>query len=182
MRVVEEMNRLGILVDGTHCGYRTSMEAIEVTQQPFIFSHSNAHALVPHFRNIRDDQIKACAATGGIIGVNGVGAFLDDPEAKTETVFRHVDHVANLVGPEHVALGVDYVRDVGGFWAWIASNPEMWPDEGISTRPSRFMQPEQIVELTGLMLASGYHEPDIRGILGENFLRVAEIVWDAAIV
>jgi len=179
VRVVEEMNRLGILVDGSHCGYRTSMEAVEVSRAPVIFSHSNAHALVPHFRNIRDDQIKACAASGGVIGINGVGAFLDDSDARTETVFRHVDYMASLVGPQHVALGLDYVRDVDRVWAWVGANPEMWPTDGIPTRPSQFMQPEQICDLAAMMLERGYGENDVRGILGENFLRVAEQVWDS---
>lgn len=71
--LIQEMNRVGMLVDGTHCGYRTSMEAIEVCEGPFVFSHCVSHALYPHYRNIRDDQIKACAATGGVIGVNGCG-------------------------------------------------------------------------------------------------------------
>ena len=180
VRVVEEMNRLGILVDGSHSGHATTMEAMDVAIKPFIFSHSNAYALVPHFRNIRDDQIKACAATGGVIGINGVGAFLDDVEARTETVFRHVDYVAQLVGPQHVALGLDYVRDVDRVWAWVGANPEMWPSDGVPTRPSKFMQPEQIVELAALMLEHGYSDDDVRGIAGENYLRVAEQVWDAA--
>jgi membrane dipeptidase len=88
--------------------------------------------------------------------------------------------MANLVGAQHVALGLDYVRDVDRVWAWVGANPQMWPSDGIPTRPSQFMQPEQILELTALMLRHGYGEDDVRGILGENFLRVAEQVWDAA--
>ena len=71
--VVQEMNRAGMLVDCSHSAYRTTMEAMEVSSAPVVFSHSNPKALWDHGRNIRDDQIKACAATGGVVGVNGLG-------------------------------------------------------------------------------------------------------------
>ena len=74
--VIREMNRVGMLVDGSHCGYRTTMQAMEASTAPVIFSHSNARRLCDHERNIWDDQIKACAATGGVIAVTGVGRFL----------------------------------------------------------------------------------------------------------
>ena len=99
IELIEEMNRVGMLVCGTHSGYRTTMEAMEVSTAPFIFSHSNAFGVFPHYRNIRDDQIRACAKTGGVIGVNGLGEFLDDHEATSQSMFDHIDYIANLVGP-----------------------------------------------------------------------------------
>ncbi|MDP6785555.1 MAG: membrane dipeptidase [Rhodospirillales bacterium] len=178
IRAVEEMNRVGMLVDGTHCGYRTSMEAIEVSSAPVIFSHCDAHAVFPHYRNIRDDQIKACAAAGGVIGVNGVGAFLGDAEASTESMFRHIDHMTRLVGAEHVGIGLDYLRDTDRFWTQMKRTPELWPlIDGKPHQATRFVQPEQLVELTDLMLERGYAAADVRGILGGNFLRLARQVW-----
>lgn len=178
VRVVEEMNRVGMLVDGTHTGYRTTMEAMEVSNAPFIFSHCNAWDVVPHYRNIKDDQIKACAATGGVIGVNGLGEFLDDSEAASESIFRHLDHMVNLVGPEHVGIGLDYVKDTAGFWNWVRRNPEMWPPvDGKPHHDTAFGQPEQIAELCELMLSRQYAEEDVRAILGGNFARVAREVW-----
>ena len=91
--VVKEMNRVGMMVDGSHSGHRTTLHAMEVSSAPFVFSHANAHALHPHYRNIRDDQIKACAETNGVIGINGCGCFLGDTEASTEAIFRHVDYM-----------------------------------------------------------------------------------------
>jgi len=173
VRLIGAMNRAAMIVDGSHTGYRTSMEAIELCERPFIFSHSNAHALVPHYRNIKDDQIKACAATGGLIGINGVNEFLGDTEARTETMFRHVDYIANLVGPEHVGIGLDYVKDYDAIWRWMVENPDLWPDnDGAAPIYPAHAQPEQVLDLARTMLEAGYKVADIRGILGGNYLRV----------
>ena len=178
IELIEEMNRVGMLVDGTHSGYRTTMEALEITDSPFIFSHSNAWSVFEHYRNIKDDQIKACASTGGVIGINGLGEFLDDHDATTQSMFKHIDYIANLVGPEYVGLGLDYVRDVDGFWDWVRYNDFMWPKNEKQERTnSRFAQPEQVLELVDLMLNSGYSESDAKAILGGNFRRVCEQVW-----
>ena len=176
--VVREMNRVGMLVDGTHSGHRTTMEAMEVSERPFIFSHCNAYGVVPHYRNIKDDQIKACAATGGVIGVNGLGEFLHDHEARSKSLFRHIDYMVELVGPEHVGLGLDYVADHEAFWDWVEANDFMWPlAPGIERTRSKFAQPGQVVELVALMQRAGYDEPTIRNILGLNWNRVAGAVW-----
>ena len=182
--VVEEMIRVGMLVDGTHTGHATTMDAIRVCADrgaPFIFSHCCAHAVVPHYRNIRDDQIRACAATGGVIGVNGLGEFLDDPGPSSASIFAHLDHMAGLVGARHVGLGLDFVLDVGGFWDWVEAYPHMWPESpGVPRRRGGFAQPEQVLELTELMLRAGWPDDDVRGVLGENFARVCERVWDGS--
>jgi membrane dipeptidase len=172
------MNRVGMLVDGTHTGYRTTMDAMEVATAPFIFSHCNAWSVFPHYRNIRDDQIKACAASGGVIGVNGLGEFLDDPHATSQSIFRHIDHMVNLVGPAHVGIGLDYVKDTARFWDWLRENPDMWLEiDGKPHADTAFDQPEQIAELCELMLAHQYAEDYIHAILGGNFTRVAREVW-----
>ncbi len=178
VRVVEEMNRVGMLVDGTHSGRRTTMEAMEVATKPFIFSHCCVAGVVEHYRNITDEQIKACAASGGVIGMNGVGRFLDDKDATTESMFRHLDYVAGLVGPSHVGIGLDYVKNAPRFWDSARAAPEAWPLIGGKPHEDHAnAQPEQLLELTELMLEHGYADDDVRGILGENFLRIAREVW-----
>ncbi len=180
-QVVKEMNRVGIVVDGSHTGRRSSLDAIEISERPPIFSHSGAYAVTPHIRNIHDDQIRACAAKGGVIGVFGLGKFIGDLTAKTESVFRHIDYIVNLVGPDHVGLGTDFVppMDAAMFKKLTQTS---WPDPSIGwpnptgTQPpldaGTCFQPEQVTELVGVMLAHGYSRPAIAGILGGNFKRV----------
>ncbi len=175
---IQEMNRVGMLVDGSHTGYRTTMEAMEVTRAPFIFSHCCCAALAHHYRNVRDEQIKACARTGGVIGIAGIGAFLGDTQARAESQFHHIDYVARLVGPQHVGIGNDYVKDMPKVWAWARSNPEAWPEQDARIiLDGECVQPEQLVRLVDLMLERGYGDEVVRGVLGENYLRVAAQVW-----
>lgn len=178
VEVIKEMNRVGMLVDGTHCGYRTTMEAMEVSEAPFIFSHSNAYALCDHYRNIKDDQIQACAATGGVIGINGCGFFMNDLLGKPETMFGHIDYMAELIGPQHIGLALDYLEDGPSFFASQRQQPLLWPPvNGKPHLEADYILPEEVVTLIDMMLARGYTEPVVRGILGENFLRVARQVW-----
>ena len=173
--VVKEMNRVGMLVDGSHSGHRTTMHAMEVSSAPFVFSHANAHALHPHYRNIRDDQIRACAETNGVIGINGCGCFLGDAEASTESIFRHVDYMVSLVGPKHVGIALDYTLPDPD-WTWDKVDPDAWPPTEASI-DARDAGPEQLPELTRQMLDHGYGEEDVRDILGRNFRRVSREVW-----
>ncbi len=176
--LIGEMNRVGMFVDGSHSGYRTSMEAIDLSQAPFIFSHSNPFAVRPHYRSIKDDQIKACAATGGVIGINGVGYWVGDNNASTEAIFRCLDYTVELVGAEHVGLGFDYIHDLDGIIRWVRAAPLVWPPyEGEEMPKHNYAGPEQMVELVEHMLQHGYPEDAIVGILGGNWQRVAQAVW-----
>lgn len=173
--LVREMNRVGMIVDCSHTGYRTSMDVMDVSEAPVIFSHSNPRTLWDHDRNITDDQARASAATGGLVGVVGVGIFMGEDDASTETLFRQIDYYAELVGPEHIALGLDYVYDVEAEKQYMAGVKV--PAHGNYHNMNSFFQPEQLLELTELMLARGYAEQSVRAIFGENYLRVAGTVW-----
>jgi membrane dipeptidase len=182
-QVVREMNRVGMIVDCAHTGRRSSLEAIELSETPVIFSHANAYSVCPHIRNIRDEQIRACAARGGVIGAVGVGAFLCDREARAESMFRHIDYMTSMVGPEHVGLGTDYVsvfpvKDNLALWESEKAWPDpanAWPNPTGTQLPvgdSHCFRPEQLSELIEIMLAHGYSSQTVRGILGANFKRV----------
>jgi membrane dipeptidase len=176
--VVKEMRRIGMFVDGSHAGHRTTMEAMELYQGPFIFSHSNPFAIRPHYRSIKDDQIRACAATGGVVGINGVGYWVGDNDASTEAIFRCLDYTVALVGCEHVGLGFDYIYDLDGLIDWVRANPLMWPPyKGEWMVKHNYAGPEQMIELVQIMLDHGYSDDAIIGILGRNFERIADIVW-----
>ncbi|HET8580531.1 MAG TPA: membrane dipeptidase [Nitrospiraceae bacterium] len=172
--VIREMNRVGMVVDLSHMAYRATLEACEVSTAPVIFSHSNPSGLRPHARNISDEQIKACAQTGGVVGINGIGDFLGG--TSSELIVRNIEYVMNLVGPEHVGLGLDYVVDKQELIEYVEGHPDIFPPDKMKDLLS-FVQPEQFPEFTELLYQKGYGEQIIRGILAENFLRVAEQVW-----
>ena len=172
--VIGEMDRVGMVVDVTHMGYRATMDAFEVSTAPVIFSHSNPNALWEHARNISDEQIKACAQTGGVIGINGIGDFLGG--TSSELIVQNIEYVMDLVGPEHVGIGLDYVVDKQELIEYVEGHPDIFPPDKIKDYLS-FVEPEQFPEFTELLCQKGYSEQIIRGILGENFLRVAGQVW-----
>jgi membrane dipeptidase len=176
-RLVKEMNRVGMIVDCTHTGYRATMEIMELSMSPVMFSHSNARALWDHERNITDEQARACAQTGGIIGVNGVGKFMSERgTSEVSDLVPHIVHFAELVGAEHVALGIDNVYYLDQHYKNIASNPDTWP-AGYPPPPWHYFAPEQVHGLVEALLAHGFSDAEIEGILGENFLRLAQQVW-----
>jgi membrane dipeptidase len=186
-QVVREMNRVGIIVDGSHTGRRSSLEAIDISERPTIFSHSNVHSICPHIRNLHDDQIRACAARGGAIGIVGVGAFLGTVRPTADHLFRHIDYIASLVGPEHVGLGTDYVSilpvsEHAATWTARAAEARTWPDPingwhdptgtQMPFEETHCFAPEGLSTLVEIMLNHGYAASAIRGILGGNFRRV----------
>jgi membrane dipeptidase len=175
--VVKEMNRLGMVVDCTHCSFKTSMEAIRVSSSPVIFSHSNARAIRDHERNILDEQIKACAASGGVVGVTGVGLFIGPNGAKLDDLVRHIDYMVELIGPKHVGIGLDSVFRVSALNHLLKDQATYWPARQYPDGGTDFVFPEAFPCLTQALLDRGYGEEDVRAILGENFLRIARLIW-----
>jgi membrane dipeptidase len=177
-RFVKEFQTVGMLVDLSHVGHRTSLDALEISTKPMVFTHSNAYAVHPSFRNVRDDQIKACAAAGGLIGVSGSSEYLGDAACRTETVFRHVDYLVQLVGPDHVGIGFDVVFDSAALNKWVRSRPHEWPMTADSTWPGfNYVMPEQLEALSTIMVDHGYGEDTVLKILGKNYVRVCTAAW-----
>lgn len=176
--LIREMNRVGMMVDVAHTGYRSSMEAIEASASPVICSHGNVKAIKDHPRCYRDDQIRAIAASGGVFGLTGLGIFLGDNDASTSTFVRHVDHAVQLVGPQHVGLGLDYVFDMPALSRLAASHADKWPKDGGYSLPDvAQLEHERLPEVADALLGLGYPEADVAAILGGNWLRVARTVW-----
>ena len=185
-QVIDEMNRVGMVVDCSHCGLKTTMAAMERSADPVIFSHSNAKALVDHDRNITDGQIRACAETGGVVGINGVNLFLGEAVASPAAVARHAAYVAELTGPEHVGLSLDYAPDLEAkdgadeskaITDLFAKSTDHWPESAGYNGTVGCLDVRRLPEVAKDLADIGFDQTEIAGILGANFRRVAERVW-----
>ena len=175
--IIDEMERVGMVLCCSHTGYRTARDAMEYSRKPVIFSHSNPRAVKDHPRNIPDDLIVACAKTGGVVNINGFGTFLGDNDNSTETLLTHIDYVANLVGSEHVGLGLDYVFDREELDSFNTSRPDLYPPEKGYRPGTEMVEPERYPVIAEALLARGYTDAETQGILGHNNLRIARSVW-----
>ena len=137
------------------------MDVLAVSKDPVIFSHVAADAVYHHSRNIKDDQIKGCAATGGIIGVQGIGTFLADNEGSAETMFSHIDYIVELVGVQHVGISLHFTYDqemANAFQTAWSVSMEGDPDKGIPWSEINSALPEELPRLTEFMLKHGYED------------------------
>jgi membrane dipeptidase len=176
-RVLSEMNRVGMAVCCSHTGHRTARDVLANAEQPVIFSHSNPSSVHMHKRNIPDDLIVACAQTGGVVGINGIGVFLGDNDDRAETLVRHIDYVAQLVGPDHVGIALDYVFDKEELLEYLHTMRSTFPDDPSYRREPKMVEPEALPEIVAGLCRLGYTDHDIAKILGGNWKRVAEQVW-----
>lgn len=158
--VVAEMNRLGILVDVSHAAESTFYDALEVSTQPIIASHSSARALCNHPRNLTDEQLKALAEKQGVVQVCLYKGFIneDAEKASLTDAIRHINHIVDLIGINHVGIGSDFDGD----------------GELIGCRASN-----ELINITLRLLKDGYKENDIAKIWGGNLLRVMSRVQSA---
>ncbi len=168
VRLVEEAENLGMIIDVSHLNDEGFWDVMKIAKRPVIASHSNARALVDSPRNINDDQIKALAASGGVIGMNVASLLVsnDDNGANIEQLLNHLDHIVKLVGTKHVCLGFDMCDRL-----FENSSPESLgklPRKSFDVIKSHA---ELNIFIEGL-IKRGYNEADIKLILGENFIRV----------
>ncbi len=175
--LIREMNRVGMLVDVAHTGQRTALETIEASEKPVVVSHGNIWALHQHVRCVKDELIKAIANNKGVIGITGIGIFLGNNNVSTENYVRNIDYVAQLVGTEHIGIGLDYVYDMEALINFARNHPEQYPKEGGYFDEIKQVEYGQIPQITEALLKLGYSDQSIQGILGENWLRVLKNVW-----
>ena len=154
--VIHEMNRVGMMVDISHAGDRTFYDALDISTKPIVASHSSSRALCNHPRNLTDDQLRALAAKGGVAQVTLYNGFLkEEGQATIQDAIRHLNHMVDVMGIEHVGIGTDFDGDGGIIGCASAS---------------------ELINFTRCLLKERYSEDDIRRIWGGNFLRVMEEV------
>ncbi|GAB0101658.1 membrane dipeptidase [Nocardia sp. JMUB6875] len=186
--LIRKLNEVGVFADGSHCSVRTGLDIAETTTVPMIYSHSNFAALWAHPRNITDEQAKACAATGGVIGINGVGIFLghNEPASRAERVAAMADHVVygvELLGIEHIGISSDFSFDGEEFNDVIFASPESFSEEYTRYGRLQWTPPEDLLgesDVPGLdevLAARGFTESDRSAVFGGNFARAARQVW-----
>ena len=184
LEVIEKMNRLGILIDLSHVGYRTTMDAIEASAKPVAFTHANPQSLCSHPRNKSDDAIKALAKKGGVIGATPFPPFL--PRANDSTVEDFIDvieYLVKMVGIDHVAVGTDFTEgQAREFFDWLLSGkskqgPAMELDFPIRN-PKGLQNSADFPNLTDALLTRGYTESEAMKILGGNMVRLFKEVWN----
>jgi membrane dipeptidase len=163
--VVTRMNQLGMAVDVSHCGDRTTLDAIDASKNPTLVTHSNCRALVPGTARCKTDEaIRRLAVKGGVMGVTMIRFFVGGGGLVTmENVLDHMDHIARIAGVEHVGLGSD--RDLDGL--------DVRADlDGVH-------YPKKVFDLTQGLLRRKYSRPDIELILGKNFGRALQAIWNS---
>jgi membrane dipeptidase len=176
---VAEMNRLGIVIDVSHMADEGIGDTIEASAAPILASHSNARALCAHPRNLPDDLAVALARRGGVVGLHMLAQFVaGSTEATLDQFLDHVDHFAGLLGPAHVGIGPDCMEQ------WPADvYRALWEGTEMAalefSYPSGFASLAEFPNLTRGLVARGYDDDAIRGILGGNVLRVFETVLGA---
>jgi membrane dipeptidase len=182
--IIQKMNEVGMLVDVSHCGDMTTLDAFELSKKPVAITHSNCRALVNHPRCKTDEAIRKMAASGGVMGITGVRMFVRSEEPTTiEHLVDHVDHVAKLVGVEYVGVGSDC--DLNGYDKLPKAQDQALRASYKASYAFRekldieaFGHPRKIFDLTEALLRRGYGEADIVGILGGNFRRMFKNVWE----
>ncbi|PKM82104.1 MAG: peptidase [Firmicutes bacterium HGW-Firmicutes-13] len=148
--VIKEMNRLEMVIDVSHLSEAGFWEVMELSESPVIASHSNAAALCSHPRNLKDEQIKALADKGGLIGINFYPPFVGSQKADIPFLLDHIDHMVNLVGIDYIGLGSDF--------------------DGIKETLVGLEDVSKLPNLTHELITRGYNDKDIKKIYGENFL------------
>ena len=181
--IIAAMNEAGMLIDVSHSGDRTTLDAIALSKTPIAITHSNCRALVEHPRVKTDEAIKALAAKGGVMGITGVRMFVSETEPTTIShIVDHIDHVVKLVGIDHVGIGTD--SDLNGY---DDTSPEMNKALRGAYKDSYafrekidvdgFDHPLKMYDLVEELLRRGYSDANVAAVLGGNFQRLLTTIW-----
>ncbi len=187
---VREMNRLGILIDLSHVGRRTTLDAIETSEQPVAISHANARSFCDHPRNKEEDALKRLAEKGGVVGATSFAPFLPRRfESTVEDFVDAIDDMVERIGVDHVAIGTDSTHDQPlEFWHYIGSQqgtkfPSTFADGSLpytelSFQPGGIATSSEFPNIAEALVNRGYNAGEITKLLGGNWMRLFEQVWN----
>ena len=172
VRALAELEGLGILLDVSHLAAPSVDHVLDLATRTVVATHSCARALRDHHRNLSDEHLRGIAATGGVIGMNVLPAFVDETQPTLDRVVDHIEHIAEVAGIDHVGLGPDFIRDY-----MDAIYPQYEQFVGFADVDMKAVVPglareRDLPNLTQRLVERGWAEPDVRKVLGENWLRV----------
>ena len=182
--IIERMNKVGMAVDVSHCGDKTTLDAFEISKKPVLITHSNCRVLAGgHPRDKTDEAIKKVGAAGSVMGITGVRMFVKADEPTTiENVLDHFDHVKQLIGPDHIGVGSDI-----DLYGYDKMPPELNKQLRASYKGSYGFRekidvegldhPKRMFDLTEGLIRRKYTDAEIEGVLGGNFKRVLSQIW-----
>lgn len=192
VKLVEEMNRLGILIDLAHMTDRSFFDVMEITQQPIMVSHVGVQAVCPVDANLSDERIRAIGKNGGLIGMEIVKTEIQKGAEETgelvtyDRVVDHIDHIVDLIGPEHICLGLDFDNFELVHNVFRAMSPAPGSIEGFHTGipagDHMLDEPSNVGEayvIADYLCSRGYSDEQILGILGGNARRILTQVLGA---
>jgi membrane dipeptidase len=190
--VIERLNEKRVMVDLSHSGERTCLEAARVSRQPVSINHTGCRALNDLPRNKTDEELALVAERGGFIGIYFMPFLNPTGHATAEDVVRHIEHAVNVCGEDHVGIGTDgsvtSIDDLDAYKAALAKEVEGRRAAGISAageRPDTFpfvvdlRGPGQFRDLAARLARRGHSSARIEKIMGQNFVRYARTVWGA---
>lgn len=182
--VVQRCNELGIIVDTSHCGPMTTLDACRFSKAPVTANHSSAYSVYNHARGKTDECLRAIADTGGLIGVLAVPAYLTDADIPTiDHMLDHIEYIADLIGWQHVAIGTDWplqapIELQQPIFAPDNKDTAFRPEDrlDVTVNLAGFDDCRDMPNITRGLVSRGWADDAIKGVLGENALRVFEAV------
>jgi membrane dipeptidase len=179
IELIERMNELGMLIDTSHANMRTMAEAIATSRQPTIISHTGCQAVFQHLRNTTDENLRALADTGGVVGICQIRPFLTavNGEDNVRFYFDHIDHAVKVAGIDHVCIGSD--RDHRVIEDTAEELRILLEEEGSQLTPADWPLympalngPRRMEVVWDGLVERGYSEDEVEKIMGLNLLRL----------
>jgi membrane dipeptidase len=183
-KVIEEMNKVGVLIDVSHCGDKTVMDAIKCSERPIAITHANPRKLIDHHRSKTDEQMLALAEKGGVLGLTAwapITMVKKGVRPTLEDFMDIIDYAVKLIGVDHVSFGLDF----SPLWDWDPDSYETWarlyPTLAPASLEERMVEDlERVPDMKNIsrgLVARGYADEDIMKLLGGNLLELFRKVW-----